>query len=375
MKMKNCLLPLSAFILGVALGAFAPDSLAYESTYCDQSDRLAGCVTVTPSSSRPSGSMSTFSRSTRSGSKRRTSSSKKPKPQNSEADGNFDRANVCDSLAQANCVAPGVWNQSTCSCDSGSPSNQPPVTNNPPVPDHTPTGKDSTCVSNITKLLEDCENQQKDANDSCDADKDSGIAQAKEGLSTFALGIDQQMSGAAACTGMGKAVGAANSAVAIFTQGCSTAKSACLAKCLNFKRAVDRDGDRCAGYEPDKNQFNLWRDSASNTLDACNALETKVQQGIAALNNTMSTIQGAQNCAAQLDTTLVYCKQNPTAIGCSAIATDCTNPSIAASSPICICAKNPSDPTCSVAMKSAANGGSMDLASGSAGLSGGSAAS
>jgi hypothetical protein len=228
----------------------------------------------------------------------------------------------------------------------------------------------ANCIATFQSEYDDCEKETTSASDTCDADKDSGISQAKDGLGMFAVGIGQQMAAQQACTGMGKAVGAANAAVATFTQTCSSAKSSCMVKCRNLKKHLEKEGDTC--YTGQSSQLTQMRSQTSSELVSCNNLDEKIQQGVAAVQNTMSTIVGAQNCAAALGIdTLLYCKQNPLAIGCSVASTDCSNATIAASSPVCICAKNPNDPSCMPAMKAADNNNFAGI--NSAGTSGGAA--
>ncbi|RYD86170.1 MAG: hypothetical protein EOP50_22860, partial [Sphingobacteriales bacterium] len=191
-----------------------------------------------------------------------------------------------------------------------------------------------------------------------------------KGLSQIAVGTGVQ----SACSAIGKALGAANAAVAAYTSVCSDARGTCVNKCATLKRKLEKDGELCFGNDPSATaaRNDLYNKVIDENYGVCQKLDAKVQQGVAAVNNTIGTVAGAQNCAAQVDTTLVYCKQNPTAVGCSAMSSDCSNPSIAASNPVCICARNSNDPSCSQANSRADVGGMGNAADmSSSGLSGG----
>lgn len=333
----------------------------------------------------------------------------------------FQDSNKSTCIQDVNCVKGSIWSPSACQCVKVSSlttgeacaqeskcdeehgyffSNQtcqcaymekPEVTE-----EESPSSGGGSCVSRYEAELNECRTESASAYQNCDAEKDSGITQAKNGLSNAAVGLGQQMgaqgnsaeTGAmgligakAACSNFGKALGAANGAIAAFSQVCSSAKNSCLSKCLSLKQALDRElskpTDECIGTNTHVAlKLSRLMETAIDEVDTCRGLEAKVQQGVAAVNNLKGSIDGAMNCAEQLDTTLLYCKQNPNALACSpmaTMATDCSNPSIAASSPICICARNPNDPACNVSTKaSSGRGGATDLAS-SAGLTGGSA--
>ncbi len=277
----------------------------------------------------------------------------------------------CDSLCGMQ------FDENTCKCERVSD----PLPGCHPSQESTPQPASQSagaCLSRYQAELDVCREEKASAFQNCDQDKDSGLTQAKRGLSDLATGMGQQSGAQAACSGMGQALGAANAAVAAFTQTCNSAKNSCVSKCSSLKRDLDRElsspTPECIGADNSgAAELSQIMESAISENAECRTLDTKVQQGVAAVNNTMGTVQGAMNCAEQLDTTLLYCKQNPNAIGCSVMATDCSNPTIASTSPICICAKNPSDPSCSVSMKAGSGrGGATDLAS-SAGLTGGSA--
>ncbi|MBC7372025.1 MAG: hypothetical protein H7326_10690 [Bdellovibrionaceae bacterium] len=223
----------------------------------------------------------------------------------------------------------------------------------------------------LEKLKSQCFSSKAEAIGNCDSENDEGISSSVKGLSTLAVGTGVQ----SACTAVGKALGAANAAIAAYTSVCSDARNSCVSSCSALKRKLEREGDFCFGTYPSGRaaKDKLYNEVVDDNYTVCQKLDAKVQQGVAAVNNTIGTVTGAQNCAAQVDTTLVYCKQNPTAVGCTNSVTDCSNPSIAASNPICICARNPADASCSQANSRATDSGMGNADMPSSGLSGGTA--
>jgi hypothetical protein len=140
-------------------------------------------------------------------------------------------------------------------------------------------------------------------------------------------------------------------------------------KCTELKRRVDKEGDRCFGLDPAKTELNAFRSKVEDEGDNCRGLDAKVQQGVAAINNTMTQVQQMQACGENVDISLLYCKQNPLALGCQTVATDCSNPQIALTSPICICKNNPNDPVnCNLAMKAGDPANTASIAGAGSGL-------
>jgi hypothetical protein len=239
------------------------------------------------------------------------------------------------------------------------------------------TSEDPEGGCNFQARLEECKRQRDSANSNCDADTDSGISAARDSLKTIAVGLSQQVSAQNACSGLAKGLGAANAAVAAFTGVCSDTRTTCVNTCSSLRNALERDGAACYGGNASAPALAQIRADVREFLDTCNALDTKIQQGVAAVNNTIGSLQGAQSCANQLDVGLLYCKQNPTAIGCDT-STDCNNAVIANSSPICYCSKGlpPSDPrysTCNIAVNKSSGTGtdSGNVAAVGGGLTGG----
>ncbi|MGZ3745180.1 MAG: hypothetical protein ACXWRA_15405 [Pseudobdellovibrionaceae bacterium] len=289
----------------------------------------------------------------------RSRATSKTKSSNSAPDNAPDEsANTAGTSSNDNCsfkkeCARGLeWNNISCSCvDPSAQGNQ---------NSGEPAAGKTVHSSNMDAAIRKCSQDTDVAKQDCDQDQDAGIQGAQTTLTNFALGITSQLGIAGACSGMAKYIAGANAAVIYFAQNCSNSRSNCVSSCQRAQAAVNTaySGNMSAAEEP--------RQQVAVLLDSCKVLDSKVQQATQAIQNMVGTIQSAKACAKQTDQALVsYCASNPTAIGCAAVAaTDCSNPSIAASNPICICKRNPGDASCSGALaKANANGGSFDSAS------------
>lgn len=231
----------------------------------------------------------------------------------------------------------GAWDEASCTCVSraGSPSSG-----------SSRSGGNSP-GSAVQQAVAQCQTDSLKAQSDCDQDQNEQMQGAQTTLSNFAVGMTSQMGIQAACTGIGKALAGANAAVVAFTQMCISAKGRCNSSCGNAASVVDSSGMQAA-----------YEDQVDGYLRACRGLDVKIQQANQAMVNIVNTFGGAKTCANQTSTDLYsYCGANPTAIGCESVATDCSNPSVAASNPICICKNNPNAASCGgAALKSAGSG-------------------
>jgi hypothetical protein len=267
---------------------------------------------------------------------------------------------ACDSFAnQGKCKPPEEWNSLLCKCSGSSAADGNQGKQN--TGDVGPNG--GRIPPAIDAAIQKCSQDTNVAKSDCDQDQDAGVQGAQSQISNFAVNMGSNMGIAGACTGIGKLVAGANAAVAYFAQNCSSSRDACVSSCQNARSAVTAKYSRyeVAGPAADA------QEQVTTLLQTCKDLDAKIQQATQAINNTMGTLQGAQNCAKQTDPAFTaYCASNPTAIGCSAAeATDCTNPSIAASNPICICKNNPRSASCTGASAKAMGDGSGSINSAS----------
>lgn len=199
-----------------------------------------------------------------------------------------------------------------------------------------------------------CAQAKANALNSCDQDADTGMQGSQSALSNFAVSAGS-MGMAAACSNLASLLAGANGAVVYFTQNCSSDRTTCLKTC---------DQARVGGLGT------AQRASVESDYEACRGLDAKINQAKQAMQNMVGTIQGAAACSQATDTAVyAYCQSNPTAVGCAATATDCSNPQIAASNPICICKTNPTAAQCTGAQAKADFGGSADMSSNSSGIS------
>jgi hypothetical protein len=231
---------------------------------------------------------------------------------------------------------PEQWNNISCTCVDPSNANNPNTTE----------GQNRTARSAaMNAAIQKCSQDTDVAKSDCDQDHDPGIQGAQTTLSNFAVETGSQLGIAGACSGMAKYVAGANAAVIYFTQNCSSSRSNCVTSCQKARTAVN--GASAA-----------TQSEVTDLLNSCKDLDTKIQQGTQAIQNLVGTIQSSQSCAKQTDAALVdYCASNPGAIGCSALSTDCSNPSVAASNQICICKNNPGSSACTGALAKTSGGG------------------
>lgn len=235
--------------------------------------------------------------------------------------------------------------------------NVPNANAQPPAPEKPP-GED---ISAMVGAVEECRSALSSAKSECDQDQDTGVQGARTDLANFAANmgpaIANQIGINGVCSGMAKYLGAANAAVAAFSVTCSSAKSSCIKTCQEARVKVSSNPQTEATYGP----------QVSVLSESCRDLEVQIQQAGQAIDNVVGSIQGAQACANQTDSELFsFCKSNPNAVGCSNIATDCSNPTVAASNPICICKANPTAESCTGLQAKALDGrggGSYDTSS------------
>jgi hypothetical protein len=198
----------------------------------------------------------------------------------------------------------------------------------------------------VQQAMQKCQEKLAAARSDCDQEQDTGVQTAEGDVKQLAANVGRM--GFSACTAIGKAIAGANGALAMFSAMCSSTKKDCTSACnvaLSGAKATQSVNDIMTAQE---------------ALEGCKSLDAKIQQAAQQIQNTVGTVAGAQQCANDTTSELYdYCKGNPSGVGCSTEATDCSNPSIAASNPICICKANPSASACGgVAMK--ADGGGFD---------------
>lgn len=208
------------------------------------------------------------------------------------------------------------------------------------VPGSSNAGK-STC-SEYQSLVQACTNQYTSTNSTCDASKDSGMNKVSSTASQLSLAFGQQSASSvqAACSGVGQVSTAANAALAGFRLMCSNAIKKCGDSCsevvsyLKANPSCDPNGTELSAAEAE--------------VTKCSQFDAKINEANQAMMNVAQTLNNASQCAALTASgeTPAICKTNPNLPGCTSSGImDCTNPAMA-SNKVCICTKNPSDPSC-----------------------------
>ncbi|MGE5084883.1 MAG: hypothetical protein ACM3MG_01180 [Bacillota bacterium] len=197
----------------------------------------------------------------------------------------------------------------------------------------------SPCAD-LESLKSACANQYTSTASSCDANKDSGMSNVSKTASQLSLAFGQQSAASiqAACSGVGQISAAANAALAAYRLTCSNSMNKCSSTCsavvdyLKANPACDSQGSETS--------------SAQAEVKKCSQFDAKINEANQAIVNVGQTLNNASQCASLTSSGVSdLCKTNPSLPGCSTAAMDCSNPAMA-SNKVCICTKNPADPSC-----------------------------
>lgn len=209
------------------------------------------------------------------------------------------------------------------------------------------------CVQQADALLQKCQAEQLSATDSCDSKKDTGMNAVINTASPFALsaGANTASSIQAACKGMAGLSQAANAALAGYRLACNSWIGDCVSACSEVVTFL-KENNNCAstGGAESVAAANI-AEEASGLNSSCKALNSKVAEADQAIANYTQTALNASQCSSLSSSTDYLeqmCAANPNLIACKALTSvDCTS-STMATNKVCICAKNPLDPTCSL---------------------------
>lgn len=195
--------------------------------------------------------------------------------------------------------------------------------------------------ASISATVDQCRSSLDDAQSKCDQAQNDEVQGSTMNLNSFANlipSLSNQLGLNGVCDRGQQLVTAANAAVAAFSELCVSAKKSCMDSCQTARRTVSSDPTT-------ETQFGS---QVNGLIDSCKSLETNIQAARQGMENTVGALQGLGNCKTNFDTGLFdLCKTNPNAFGCTAaLATDCSNPTVAASNPICICKANPNAESC-----------------------------
>lgn len=248
------------------------------------------------------------------------------------------------------------WNLMECRCKSQAEAGG----STPPSTD------DGSANSAMADAINKCRTSVDEAFNACDQDQDTGMQGAQSALTKFSTQAGQM--GMGACTKLAPLMAGANAATIYFSQNCSSSRSACMQTCT--KARTDMQQGVIANFLAlNQSIADANRRLVDDMYDQCKKLDSKLAEAQQAIQNTVATVQGASSCNADTNTDMKsYCETNPTALGCETVATDCSNPTVAASNQICICKANPNASGCISALAKASDmngGGSADMSSSS----------
>ncbi|XGC81324.1 hypothetical protein ACES2L_02355 [Bdellovibrio bacteriovorus] len=210
------------------------------------------------------------------------------------------------------------------------------------------------CQADYQNYYDNCSKEIDSTSYSCDEKNDAGMTGVADQASQLALMLGQQTGSnvQAACGQMANISQAANAAVAAYRINCSSAISTCKSTCKLIEEYV-RGNPSCGPYFLGPNSSTVAAlANAQNLAKSCNNFDAKMNQAQQAIQNYGNTAANASQCenltkGDPATATPDFCKANPTAPNCvEQAAVDCTNPSIATTNKVCVCAKNPMDPMC-----------------------------
>jgi hypothetical protein len=219
----------------------------------------------------------------------------------------------------------------------------------------------STCVLQAESLLSKCKEEQASATDSCDSTKDSGMNQVINTASPFALaaGNNTASSIQAACKGMAGLSQAANAALAAYRLTCNNWIGDCVTSCTEVKKFLKETANCSTTSGVENPSARNMAEEAYDLNRTCRVLNSKVAEADQAIANYTQTAINSTQCSSLTSSTDYLeqmCKTNPNLIACKALTTvDCTS-STMATNKVCVCAKNPLDPTCSLTTTAGGNG-------------------
>lgn len=219
------------------------------------------------------------------------------------------------------------------------------------------------CLAQMSQLVEKCTTQEDSTSHSCNDSEDPSLNSTINTLQQAALVLGQQTASSvqAACSKMASLSEAANAAVAAYQANCSSAINSCNSLCAtavsfwNKQKACVEQMSATTMGPPQTPPTTLY-DSAKDSMKTCQGFNVKAQQAQQAVQNYASTAANAAHCSdssSGTGVTATLCQQNPNLVGCAAINMDCSNAAMA-SNKVCICSKNPNDPTC-LATQSSSN--------------------
>lgn len=220
----------------------------------------------------------------------------------------------------------------------------------------------NTCESLTQQAKANCDAKLESAKGSCDEENDSmsELGRAAANI-TQGAGAMTASSVAASCQKTAQLISGANAALAAWRINCKSNRGSCMSACQDVRTQMNE----CASQKAQEIAARYYQNASeikqqildqlstsqaySQSQDArkeCVAMDAKIQEAERAIVNYAGTLTNAQQCGSLTAAAVPdFCKSNPNASGCKQTTSDCSDPANA-SNKICICQKNPQDPTC-----------------------------
>lgn len=211
------------------------------------------------------------------------------------------------------------------------------------------------CTENFDAEVSACESATLKAKSSCD--ENGTLSNSLANLASSTAELASKYSAASiqqSCSSVARYMGSVTAALAAYRQLCGSSISTCVSTCS----ALIKQKCKSSSASDLAAQAKAALDGNRTT---CNSYSSKIAQANSTAQSYSLTQANAQLCALQTSSEGlgVYCQKNPNAEGCK--QPDCNSPSMA-SNKVCICTKNPSDPSC-IGTASTSNSNSASFAS------------
>ncbi|MEN0059391.1 MAG: hypothetical protein AAGB31_11200 [Bdellovibrio sp.] len=212
----------------------------------------------------------------------------------------------------------------------------------------------SGCSQQFATLMQSCQSEVSSTGNSCNSKNDSEMKSIEDGASqaVLMLGDYTASSVQAACSKMAGLSQAANAALGAFKTNCNSAIGSCKSSCSAAKSYVEKNSLCLAGGSVNAANEASVKASMLSAIDdeikKCNNYVENVDSAQQAINNYAKTLSNTSQCAALTAGDLMsqICAANPTAAGCSGVATaDCSNATTAATNKVC-CSIYPNNAIC-----------------------------
>jgi hypothetical protein len=231
-------------------------------------------------------------------------------------------------------------------------------------------------TTQMDPLIQQCSTATEEARKDCTFDDNPTV----QTVMAMASGLKKQLeqgaaaSQAALCSQAGSMAQAIDGAVAAFSGYCSSGFAKCSDTCessLREAQALREIAAQSGGMAVEQVDEKISK--LKESRKKCTALAANIQNVAENISNyTQLEKMKSQSCGQQVGGVDAACQANPLLPACQQKlgANDCSNPSVAASSTVCICQRNPSDSRCGGGAASFGSGSNYGAGTGGAGGSG-----